>query len=526
MIEASVSGPGAAVRRVVIVGGGTSGWMCAAGLARLVPPDVQVTLVESEEIGVIGVGEATIPTLLEFNNFLGLDEDEFVRQTRATFKLGIEFVDWDRRGERYFHPFGFHGRPTAEFKFHQLWLRLRHLERQEPALAGSAGEIGDYNLCTAAARRGRFGRAQGGPGSVLASLRHAYHFDAALYGQVLRAYAEARGVRRREGLVVSVQQRPADGFIESVTLRDGRVIKGDLFIDCSGFRALLIEGALDVPFVDWGHYLPCDRALAVPSALSGPPEPYTRSTSGSAGWRWRIPLQHRMGNGHVYCSAFLDDEAANRELLAGLGGKALADPRPIRFRTGRRERAWEKNCVAIGLAGGFIEPLESTSIHLVQMGLQRLTLLWPDRGFNRAEIDQYNAATRLEYEQLRDFIVMHYKANRRDDSAFWRACRDMTIPDSLAHKIELFRANGRIFREQDDLFTEDSWLAVMLGQGITPRGYDRLVDRIPREDLIKNMGLLRDVVARAAVSLPTHRAFIAECCAASVGDLDAIAATP
>jgi tryptophan halogenase len=526
MIKAKTSGPEAPVRRVVIVGGGTSGWMCAAGLARLVPPDVQVTLVESDEIGIIGVGEATIPTLLEFNNFLGLDEDAFVRQTRATFKLGIEFVDWDQRGHRYFHPFGFHGRPTPEFKFHQLWLRLRQLGRQDSTLAGSAGEIGDYNLCTAAARRGRFARAQGGPDSVLASLRHAYHFDATLYGQLLRAYAEGRGVKRQEGLVVSVQQRPADGFIESVTLRDGRVVEGDLFIDCSGFRALLIEGALNVPFVDWSRYLPCDRALAVPSALAGPPEPFTRSTSGSAGWRWRIPLQHRMGNGHVYCSAFLEDEAASRELLAGLDGKPLADPRPIRFRTGRRERAWEKNCVAIGLAGGFIEPLESTSIHLVQMGLQRLTLLWPDRGFNQAEIDQYNAGTRLEYEQLRDFIVLHYKANRRGDSAFWRACRDMAIPDSLEHKIELFRANGRIFREQDDLFTEDSWLAVMLGQGISPRGYDRLVDRIPRDDLVRNMGLLRDVIARAAASLPTHQAFIARHCAAVADDGRLIEANP
>lgn len=492
----------APIGRVVIVGGGTSGWMCAAGLARMVPPGVGVTLVESDEIGVIGVGEATVPTLIEFNQLLGLDEDELVRETRATFKLGIEFVGWGDLGRRYFHPFGVHGRDTPEFRFHQLWLRLR-------ALVGeAAGELVDYNPSAVAARLGRFGRPQVGPDSVLASMGYAFHFDAALYGRLLRGWAERRGVARVEGLVVGVQQRPSDGFIESVTLRDGRVIEGDLFIDCSGFRGLLIEGALGAGFIDWSRYLPCDRAMAVPSALTGAPDPFTRATADVAGWRWRIPLQHRMGNGHVYCSAFMDDDEAGRRLLANLEGAPLDAPRPIRFRTGRREQFWVKNCVAIGLAAGFIEPLESTSIHLVQMGLRRLIHLWPDRGFSQAEIDRYNQTTRLEYEQLRDFVVLHYKATRRDDAELWRVCRDMAVPDTLMQRLELFRANGRVFRGHNDLFAEDSWLAVMIGQGISPRGYDRLVDRIAPEELVSNMQRLRETVLRAASALPAHGQFV------------------
>jgi tryptophan halogenase len=500
---------GAPIERVVIVGGGTSGWMCAAGLARILPPGVSLTLIESDEIGVIGVGEATVPTLLEFNEFLGLDEDAFVRETNGSFKLGIEFVDWGQLGHRYFHPFGVHGRDTPEFKFHQLWLRLRRL------LGDEAGELTDYNLCAVAARTGRFARPQGGPDSLLSSIGYAFHFDASLYGRLLRAWAERRGAARVEGLVVSVQQRPSDGFIQSVTLRDGRVIEGDLFIDCSGFRGLLIEGALGAGFVDWSRYLPCDRALAVPSALTGGPDPFTRASADAAGWRWRIPLQSRMGNGHVYCSAFMDEDEAGRRLLANLEGAALDAPRPIRFRTGCREQFWVKNCVAIGLAGGFIEPLESTSIHVVQTGLRRLIHHWPDKDFSQAGIDRYNDTTRLEYEQLRDFVVLHYKANRRDDAEFWRMCRDMAVPDTLAHRLELFRANGRVFRGHNDLFAEDSWLAVMTGQGILPRNYDRLVDRIAPDELVRNMQRLRETVLRAAASLPEHQQFIDRHCRAA-----------
>jgi len=502
------------VEKVVIVGGGSSGWMTAAGLARILPPGVQITLIESDEIGIIGVGEATIPTLLTFNKFLGLDEDEFVRQTQATFKLGIDFVDWGGLGESYIHPFGVHGHNTPEFQFHHLWLRLRQEAQRDPRLSGVAGTLSDYSLCAVAARLGRFMRPQGGPDSILSSTRYAFHFDASLYGKFLRGYAEQRGVTRLEGLITSVEQRPEDGFIQSVTLRDGRVIEGDLFIDCSGFRGLLIEQTLKAGFVDWSAYLPCDRAVAMPCELAGPPTPYTRSTADVAGWRWRIPLQHRMGNGHVYCSDHLSDQEATDRLVANLEGEPLADPRVIRFKAGHRAKMWVKNCVAIGLAGGFIEPLESTSIHLVQMGIGRLVTLFPDKSFNQADIDEYNLISTLEYEQIRDFIVLHYNATRRDDSEFWRRCRDMPVPDSLTHKLELFKHKGRVFRFKDDTFTEDSWLAVMLGQNIVPEGYDPCVDRIPLADLAKNLGYLREATLKAAQAMPTHQAFIDRHCKA------------
>jgi tryptophan halogenase len=514
MSDPRASTPPTPIERIVIVGGGSSGWMCAAALSRMVPADrVAITLIESDDIGVIGVGEATIPTLTKFNHFLGIDEDAFVRATSGTFKLGIEFVDWRKVGERYFHPFGNNGRDTEDFTFHQLYLKLRHMAGDDPALREQYGDLSDYNMSAVAARLGRFSRPSGGPSSVLSSISHAYHFDAGRYGQFLRRYAEARGVRRLEGRIVSVQQRPEDGFLESLTLADGRAIPGDLFIDCSGFRGLLIEQTLKAGFEDWSRYLPCDRALAVPCAAVSEPTPYTRSTADEAGWRWRIPLQHRVGNGHVYCSGFIDDDRARRHLLAGLDGKALDEPRPIRFTTGHRKAFWVKNCVAIGLAGGFIEPLESTSIHLVQRGVARLVRLFPDKGFDSAEIAQFNRESITEYEELRDFIVLHYKANERDEP-FWRYCREMEAPASLAHKIELFRSKGRVFRLQEELFSENSWMSVMLGQGVIPRGYDALVDKIPEETLVKNLAHLKGAMLRAAESLPTHRAFIEKNCAA------------
>lgn len=508
---------GQPIRRVVIVGGGTSGWMAAAALARMAPPDLSVTLIESDEIGTIGVGEATIPTLADFNAFLGIDEDDFVRQTQATFKLGIEFVDWDRIGERYLHPFGVHGHPTPEFKFHQLWLRLAHWAGDDPERRALVGDLGDYNVGAVAARLGRFSRPQAGAHNVLSTIRHAFHFDAGLYARYLRAYAEARRVVRLEGMVVGAQQGPRDGFIEAVRLGDGRVVEGDLFIDCSGLRGLLINGVLGAGFVDWSRYLPCDRAVAVPYERTAPPDPFTRATADLAGWRWRIPLQHRMGSGYVYCSDHLGDQAAADRVVSQAEGRLLADVRPLRFTAGHRERFWVKNCVAIGLAGGFLEPLESTSIHLAQMGVARLILLWPDLAFGQAEIDAYNTAARLEYEQARDFIMLHYKATRRVDTEFWRRCGAMRIPDSLAHKIALFASSGRVFRFQDDLFTEDSWLAVMLGQGVRPQGYDRLVDQIAHDELLANMGRLKDITLKAALSLPAHQIFIDTCCRGAAG---------
>ena len=499
-----------ALKRIVIVGGGSAGWMCAAALAHRLPKGkTEVTVVESAEIGTIGVGEATIPSIQTFNKLLGIDEDEFVRQTKATFKLAIEFSDWTRIGDRYFHPFGNFGRETPEFKFHQLWLKL--MQSRPAATEWSlADDLGDYNICTEAARKGRFSRPAAGRDSILSTMRYAFHFDASLYARFLRDFSEARGVSRIEGKIVDVRQRPEDGFIDSLALEDGREIEGDLFIDCSGFRGLLIEKTLGSPFQDWSHYLPCDSAWAVPSELTGPPPPYTRAMADKAGWMWEIPLQHRMGNGYVYCSEYIDDEAARDQLLSHIEGAPIADPRLVHIKTGRREKSWVKNCVSIGLAGGFIEPLESTGIHLIQMGIVRLILLFPDMDFNQADIDEYNRGSARDYETIRDFIILHYKATTRDDSPFWRRCRDMEIPDTLKHRIELFRSKGRLFRFQDELFADDSWLAVMIGQGIIPQGYDPLVDKLSQSEIEKNLELLKTAIAKTAEAMPLHEKVLAD----------------
>jgi tryptophan halogenase len=501
-----IAGP---IRSVVIVGGGTSGWMSAAALARLIAhAGVSITLIESDEIGTVGVGEATIPSIRTYNGLLGLDENDFVRNTQGTFKLGIEFVDWHRQGSRYIHPFGVYGVDLQAIKFHQFWLKLSQLGD------AAVGELGDYNLCTVAAAENRFMRPEGGPGSVLATLRYAFHFDANLYAKYLRRYSEARGVVRVEGKIVQVNLRPEDGFISGVTLQDGRLVEGDLFLDCSGFRGLLIAQTLNVGFEDWSHWLPCNRAVAVPCESVAPLLPYTRSTADAAGWRWRIPLQHRIGNGYVYCNEFISDEAARMRLLSQLDGAARADPRVLSFTAGHRRKFWEKNCVAMGLAGGFIEPLESTSIHLIQTGIAKLLALFPDRAFTAAEINTYNRDVIEQYQWVRDFIILHYKATERDDSAFWRRCRDMQIPESLQDKIDLFRNKGRVLQNAQDLFTEHSWIAVMLGQGITPPGYDPLVDSLPLENLRTFVRHAKDVTAKTAAAMPTHQAFIDRNCSA------------
>jgi len=497
------------IGRVVIVGGGTAGWMCAAFLSKILPKgQARLTLIESDEIGTVGVGEATVPSLMTFNRMLGLDENDFVRSTQATFKLGIEFVDWKALGQRYLHPFGNHGRDTPEFKFLQLWLRLRQSGIE------AADDIGAYNVNTLAATLGRFARPSGEAAWPFSALRYAFHFDAALYARYLRRYAEGRGAVRQEGRIVEVLQRADDGFIEGVVLQDGRRLEGDLFIDCSGFRGLLIEETLKAGYEDWSRYLPCDRAVAVPCALTGAPDPFTRATADKAGWRWRIPLQHRMGNGYVYCSDHISDEAARAQLLAKLEGGGLAEPRFLRFKAGHRKRLWVKNCIAVGLAGGFIEPLESTSIHLIQTGLLRLATLFPDKGFAQADIDEFNRSSVREYAHVRDFIILHYKATSRDDSDFWLRQRDMDIPDSLAHRIALFQSKGRIFRQHEELFSDDSWLAVFLGQGIIPSGYDPLVDVLALEDIRRNLAGLRAAMVKTAEALPTHQAFIDRACKA------------
>ena len=504
------AGSSRAVRQIVIVGGGTAGWMAAAALARLIEPGgISVCLIESDEIGTVGVGEATIPTLRTFNAMLGIDEDDFMRATGATFKLGIEFRNWDRIGAQYIHPFGASGADRNGVNYHQFWLRAK--------LSGASqediGTFEDHNLSAVAARLGRFTRPAGPAGSVLSSLRYAFHFDAGLYAQYLRRYAEARGVVRVEGRIDDVTLHGEDGFIDSVRLVSGGVVKGDLFIDCSGFRGLLIGEALQTPYLDWRAFLPCDRAVAVPTAHVDLATPYTRSTADSAGWRWRIPLQHRAGNGHVYCSEFMSEDDAVARLMEGLEGGPLADPKPLRFTTGRREAFWVRNCVAIGLSAGFLEPLESTSIHLIQTGIAKLLALFPGEDIDPVEIAEYNRLTVLEYEQVRDFIILHYKATRRDDSAFWRHCRDMAVPDSLRAKMDLFQVRGRVFRREDDLFTLNSWLSVMLGQGLSPRGYDPLLANLPAAEAVDFVRHVREVVNKAALAMPTHRTFVETACA-------------
>ena len=499
---------GAPVRNVVIVGGGTAGWMAAAALSRLIADgDTRITLVESDEIGIVGVGEATIPPIRQFNELLGLDEREFLKATQGSYKLGIEFADWRRPGHRYIHPFGPFGADMNAVKFHQYWLKLRGL--------GRAADFAEYNLCAVAAYQNRFGGIAPQHRSPVTQLHWAYHFDASLYARFLRRYSETRGVKRQEGKIVKVHQRSEDGFIESVELESGARIEGELFIDCSGFRGLLIEQTLKAGYEDWTHWLPADRAVAVPCAHgNGPFTPYTRSTAREAGWQWRIPLQHRIGNGYVYSSQFISDDEAASTLMANLDGEALADPRALRFVTGRRRQAWVKNVVALGLASGFLEPLESTSIHLIQSGIARLMTLFPSRAFEQADIDRYNKMIAREFEQVRDFIILHYHLTERDDAPLWDYCRSMDVPDSLKEKYAVFESHGRIFRDNDELFQDTSWFAVMIGQGMVPRSYDPVVEAMDMATLRARMDELHSVIGACAARMPAHGDFIAMNCAA------------
>jgi tryptophan 7-halogenase len=499
---------GTRIESVVIVGGGTAGWMTAAFLSKLLTTGVKIRLIESDEISTIGVGEATIPAIKYYNDALELNENEFIRRTQGTFKLGIEFVNWHRIGDTYIHGFGRIGQDLGIHKCYQYWLKMRKLN--------ATSSFDNFSINTVAPRHAKFMRSVPDmKQSPLGDIANAFHFDASLYAKFLRGYAEARGVVRTEGKIVDVQLREPDGYIDAVVMERGEQVRGELFIDCSGLRGLLIEGALHTGFENWSHWLPCDRAIAVPCESDGILLPYTRSTALKAGWQWRIPLQHRIGNGHVYSSQHIGDDEATALLLANLDRKAIAAPRYIKFVAGKRRKLWNKNCVAVGLAGGFLEPLESTSIHLVQTTVVRLARFFPSRGFSQIDMDEFNRRADFEYERIRDFLILHYKATERNDSAFWDYCRNMDIPDSLQVKIDLFRSHGRIFRDWEELFAEESWLQVMLGQGIVPRDYDPLIDQKSVEEVSKYLGDIESTIKKCVAVMPLHRDYIAANCAAS-----------
>lgn len=484
--------------RVVVLGGGTAGWMAAAALSRRLPHAASVQLVESEEIGIVGVGEATLPHLRGFIELLGIDEAEFMATTDATYKLGIEFQDFGAIGTRYLHPFGSFGAPMGDTPFHHWWLQARAQGRRD--------DIADYSIANVMAKEKRFAAPLSEPGSMLSTYSYAYQFDATRFAPYLRDYALARGAERIEGRVTGVERDPASGDVTTLVLADGRRIDGDLFIDCSGFRALLIGETLQSEWQDWSHWLPCDRAVAMPCASPpGPIEPFTRAVAMPAGWRWRIPLRHRVGNGYVYASAYLGDDAAADALVQALESAPLAEPRLLRFRAGRRLRSWDRNVVAIGLASGFLEPLESTSIYLAQGAIEQLLALFPIGGrITDADRDEFNRIVDNEYDRIRDFLILHYHATSRADSPFWDHVRTMTVPDSLAEKIELFRAAGRITRYTQGLFLEPSWLAVYLGQGIVPAGWDQRATTLAPDALFGALDRLRDQVSATASRLPLH----------------------
>lgn len=496
------------IRKILIVGGGTAGWMTAAAMARVLKDQYcEIQLVESDAIGTVGVGEATIPLIQYFNALLGLDENEFIRDTNGTFKLGIQFVNWGRIGERYLHAFGEVGKDMQGIHFYHYWLKLYQ--------AGKVPNIDAYTFNCQAVEKGRFMRSVDAGNSPLSNISYAFHFDAARYAMFLRDFATSRGVRRREGMIKHVKLRPDDGFIQSVTLQDGEEIEADLFIDCSGFRGLLIEQALETGYEDWTHWLPCDRAVAIPCARTAEPTPYTRSTAHSSGWQWRIPLQHRTGNGHVYCSQFISDDEAASVLLNNLDGEPLADPKFIRFSTGKRKKLWNKNCVAFGLASGFMEPLESTSIHLVQTGIAKLMSLFPTRNFDQEDIDEYNRQVDFEFVRIRDFLIAHYHVTQRDDSEFWMQCRNMSIPETLQQKIDLYKKNGRIFRVDGELFNETSWMEVLHGQGLKPEGYHPVVDTMPEDEMMQRLESIREVIQRSVDYMPSHQEFIDRNCSST-----------
>jgi len=494
------------IKNIVIVGGGTAGWMAAAGMSKLLKDSpINITLVESEAIGTVGVGEATIPHIQYYNRLLEFNENDFIAQTNATFKLGIEFVNWGKIGQSYIHPFGAYGVDMEGLRFHQLWRRY--------AKDNPGSSLDDYCLQILAAQQGKFQRPDMSVrNSPVNSIVYAYQFDASLYAKFMRGFAEKRGVKRIEGRITHCTQHAETGNIESVVLENGAAIEGDLFVDCSGFRGLLIEQTLKTGYKDWSAVLPCNRAVARACESSEEPLPYTRATAKKAGWQWRIPLQNRIGNGHVYCAEFMSDEEALDSLNDDLDGAPISDPNFLRFKTGIRKKTWNKNVVSLGLAAGFLEPLESTSIHLIQTAVARLLAGFPDKNFTQANIDHFNRKTLAEYQQVRDFLVLHYYATERNDSPFWEYCSAMNIPETLKNRIALFKDNGLLYRQDNEIFGETSWLSVMHGQGLKPAAYHPLADNLPQESLDFRMGELRRAIGKCLDEMPSHQDYIEQYC--------------
>lgn len=491
-------------RRIVIAGGGTAGWMAAAAIARTLGPIVDLTLVESDAIGTIGVGESTIPPLVSFNRLLNINEADFMRATQATFKLGILFDDWKDLGERYFHSFGLTGTDHWSAGFQHFWMEGRERGQDEP--------YDDYCLELKAALAGKFAHLPND------RMNYAYQLDSTLYARFLRRMAEAEGAKRVEGKIAEVEQHGESGDIIALKLERGERIEGDLFLDCTGFRALLIEDTLKAGFDDWTHWLPCDRAIAVQTQSVGPAVPYTRAMAHDAGWQWRIPLQHRTGNGLVYCSEFLEQDAALDRLLGNIEGEVLTKPNFLRFTSGVRRKNWVRNCIAVGLSSGFMEPLESTSIHLIQRAVLRLLRMLPMDKISDRDIAEFNDQQMLDNIQIRDFLILHYKATDRRDSPFWRQCAAMEIPDTLEQKIELFRETGRVFRRNEELFVENSWVQVMMGQGIMPQAHHPIATKLSDAEMTKLLSTIRDNVAQTVSSLPDHPSYVARYCGAQAPD--------
>lgn len=490
------------VQRIVIAGGGTAGWMAAAAIARTMGPAVDLTLVESEAIGTIGVGESTIPPLVNFNRLLGINEADFMRATQATFKLGILFDNWKEPGHQYFHSFGLTGKDHWSAGFQHFWLHGKTRGHEE--------SYDDYCMELAAAMEGKFAHLPND------GVNYAYQLDSGLYARFLRQMAEGDGTKRIEGKIARVELDGASGDIAALVLDGDRRIAGDIFLDCTGFRALLIEGALHAGFDDWSNWLPCDSAIALQTPNVRPPVPYTRVIAHDAGWQWRIPLQHRTGNGLVYCSRYLDRDEALERLLGNIEGEALTEPNFLRFTAGTRRRQWYRNCVAVGLSGGFMEPLESTAIHLIQRSVLRFVRMLPLGRISERDIAEYNDQQMQDMLQIRDFLVLHYKVTDRRDSPFWRHCAAMPIPDTLAQKIELFRETGRVFRRNEELFAENSWVQVMMGQGIMPQSYHPIATKLSDDELDRLLGMIRQQVADTVANLPDHHAYVARYCGAAV----------